>query len=186
MDISIIVFDEFTDIDVFLPWDLLNRVKSDDTWNVRLLGDQKEHRSKAGLVIPMHGPVESANAADVVLFSSGPATRRLCRDQDYLRRFSLNAERQLIASMCSGALILAGLGLLDGIDATTYPTAVAELESFGVRVVRRPFVQAGNIATAAGCLAALDLVGWVIETKLGPSARDRVLQSVSPVGCEPV
>ena len=167
MQISIIVFDDFTDLDVFLPWDLLNRVRQDKKWNVRLLGDKVEHRSKAGLVIPMHGAVEEANSSDVVIFGSGPATRQKCRDPEYLRSFRLNPEHQLIASMCSGALILAALGLLDNLEATTYPTSVTELQSFGVKVVYGPFVQVGNIATAAGCLAAIDLVGWIIEKKAG-------------------
>ncbi|MCX6127397.1 MAG: DJ-1/PfpI family protein [Proteobacteria bacterium] len=182
MQISIIVFDDFTDLDLFLPWDLLSRVKSEDKWEVRLLGDKEEHRSKAGLIVPMHGPVEEANSSDVVLFGSGPATRHKCRDPEYLRLFKLNHDHQLISSMCSGALMLAALGFLNGIEATTYPTAVSDLESFGVKVVQRPFVQVGNIATAAGCLAAVDLVSWIIERKIGPAARDEVLQSVSPVG----
>ncbi|MUH00689.1 hypothetical protein F7734_53825 [Scytonema sp. UIC 10036] len=54
MDISIVAFEKFTDIDVFLLWDLLKRVNSPD-WNVRILGEQTHHTSKSGLTIPMHG-----------------------------------------------------------------------------------------------------------------------------------
>lgn len=53
MDISIVAFEKFTDIDVFLLWDLLKRVNSPD-WNVRILGEQTHHTSKSGLTIPMH------------------------------------------------------------------------------------------------------------------------------------
>ena len=84
--------------------------------------------------------------------------------------------------MCSGALILAALGLLEGKSATTYPTAKGMLEGFGVEVVERPFVAEGNVATAAGCLAVQYLVGWVIERTVGPEARADVLRSVQPVG----
>jgi transcriptional regulator GlxA family with amidase domain len=181
MNISIVTFEGFTDLDVFLPWDLLNRVK-DRGWTVRLVGDAREHRSLAGLVIPMHGDAEEANVADVVLFASGPETRRKCADATYLSRFHLDPERQLIGSMCSGALILAGLGLLEGREATTYPTARLQLTHMGVQVVDRPFVRHGNIATAAGCLAAIDLSAWVITEKAGATACDEVLASVRPVG----
>ncbi len=181
MKISIVTFEGFTDLDVFLPWDLLNRVKAPN-WSVRILGDKSEHRSLAGLVIPVHGLAEEANSSDVVLFASGPETRRKCIDKEYLQIFQLDPERQLIGSMCSGALILAGLGLLNGREATTYPTAADLLRGFGVTVVARPFVKQGNVATAAGCLAAVDLSAWVIEEKAGLAQRKAVLGSVQPVG----
>ncbi len=117
-----------------------------------------------------------------MLFASGPATRALCKDAAFLASLRLDPRRQLIGSMCSGALILAAKGLLDGIPATTYPTARKDLEAFGVTVVERPFVREGNIATAAGCLAAQRLAGWVIETLVDARTRELVLRSVQPVG----
>jgi transcriptional regulator GlxA family with amidase domain len=84
--------------------------------------------------------------------------------------------------MCSGALILAALGLLNGITATTYPTAIEELRSYGVEVENKDLVVHGNIATAAGCLAAIDLVGFVIERLLGSEVKEEVIASVQPVG----
>jgi len=88
-----------------------------------------------------------------VLFASGSGTRNLIKAADYLKRFQLNPERQIICSMCSGALILASLGLLAGLTATTYPTVVETLHTMGIEVVFEPLVAHGNIATAA------DLVG---------------------------
>jgi hypothetical protein len=43
-------------------------------------------------------------------------------------------------------------------------------------------VREGNVATAAACLAGVDLVGWVIESLLGRAASDAVLSEVVPVG----
>ena len=51
-----------------------------------------------------------------------------------------------------------------------------------MEVVERPFVNQGNIATAAGCLAAQYLAGWVIEKFHGRDKRELVLRSISPVG----
>jgi hypothetical protein len=48
MKISIVIFDEFTDIDLFLMWDLLNRVRIPD-WEVRIVGDKSHHISTTGL-----------------------------------------------------------------------------------------------------------------------------------------
>lgn len=181
MDIAIVCFDDFTDIDVFLPWDLLNRVKHPG-WRVRLLGDATHHTSVAGLTIPMHGHVREAGDAAAVLFASGPGARTKLGDEAFLGALRLDPERQRIGSMCSGALLLARLGLLAGKRATTYPTQRDRLAAMGVDVVEEAFVREGNIATAAGCLAALDLAGWIIEELAGEEQRASVLRSVQPVG----
>lgn len=52
----------------------------------------------------------------------------------------------------------------------------------GVKVVEKPFVTHGKVATAAGCLAGQYLAGWVIESLLGTTARQQALLSVQPVG----
>ncbi len=181
MKIAIIAFDDFTDIDVFFMWDLLNRVKLSD-WQVKLLGDATHHTSVSGLTIPMHGHLEEANECDAVLFASGQGTRKKINDKAFLSAFKLNPDKQLIGSMCSGALLLAALGLLAGKRATTYPTAKKALEGFGVEVIEKSFVMEGNIATAAGCLAAQELAGWVIERLVNAEMRALVLQSIMPVG----
>jgi transcriptional regulator GlxA family with amidase domain len=184
MRVAQIVFDGFTDIDVFLAWDLLNRVRRPG-WEVRLLGSAPAHTSATGLTVPMHGRLEEARDADAVLFASGQTTRTLMHDQAWLARLALSEERQLIGSMCSGALLLAALGHLRGRRATTYPTAVDELRRMGVTVVDEPFVLEGRVATAAACLAGVDLAGWVIESLLGAEVRQRALEEVQPVGQRP-
>lgn len=181
MKTSIVAFDEFTDIDVFLMWDLLKRVKIPG-WDVLIIGEKSAHTSSTGLTIPTHGRLEEANTSDVVLFTSGPGTRKKYQDAEFLKSFHLNPKKQIIGSMCSGALILAALGLLKNKEATTYPTAKKLLESLEVIVVERPFVQNGNVATAAGCLAAQYLIGWVIEEKVNTAMRETVLKSIQPVG----
>ena len=181
MKIVIVAFEGFTDLDVHLPWDLLNRVKRSG-WSVRIVAASPVVRSQTGLSLHAHGGLEEVAGADAVLISSGPATRALCKDQGFLDALALDPERQLIGSMCSGALILAAKGLLAGGPATTYPTARRELEAFGVEVVERPFVRNGRVATAAGCLAAQYLAGWFIETLLDARTRELVLRSIQPVG----
>ena len=181
--VTIVAFDKFTDIDVFLPWDLFNRVKlRNKEWQVKIVGTQEQHTSVCGIRLDMHAQIEACNDADVVFFASGPGTRALIRDPEYLKRLKLDPERQIICSMCSGSLILAALGLLNGLTATTYPTAIEELKAYGVEVENKDLVVHGNIATAAGCLAAIDLVGFVIEKLLGTAIKDDVIASVMPVG----
>jgi transcriptional regulator GlxA family with amidase domain len=181
MKIAIVIFDKFTDIDLWLMWDLLNRVRVDD-WEVKILGKDKTHISVTGVPVQTQGRLKEAGDATAVLFVSGPGTREKMRDGKWLERFNLNPEKQFIGSICSGSLILAALGLLDGKTATTYPTSKSALESFGVEVIEKPFVAHGNVATAGGCLAQQYLIGWVIENLAGKDWRDLVLKSIQPVG----
>jgi hypothetical protein len=180
----IVAFDRFTDIDVFLAWDLLNRVKfRDSEFEIKIIGTERSHKSVCGLDLTTHGLIEESNDADLVFFGSGPGTRNVIKDEQYLKRFNLDPSRQVICSMCSGALIIAALGHLTGRSATTYPTAFEALKSYGVHVLEdKHLVTEGNIGTAAGCLAAVDLVGWAIEKLYDNKVREDVIASVLPIG----
>nr|AIA17158.1 Putative amidotransferase [uncultured bacterium] len=179
--IAIVIFDKFTDIDLFLMWDLLNRVRVEG-WEVKILGENDAHLSATNIEIKTHGRVEEANESDAVLFVSGQGTRDRIADEIWLAKFNLNAEKQFIGSICSGSLILARLGFLDGKTATTYPTSKNALENFGVEVIEKPFIAHGKVATAGGCLAQQYLIGWVIENLAGTDWKNLVLKSIQPVG----
>src|SRR5215207_1367608 len=160
MEIAIVTFDDFTDLDLFILWDLLNRVEVPG-WRVRFLGEAASHTSSTGVEVKMHGALEEANGSDAVLFCSGKGSRRKAHDAEFL-----------------GAL-----GLLKGRRATTYPSAELKslLEGMGAEVVWESFVREGNVATAAQCLAGQHLAGWVIETLAGAVQREKALKSVAPL-----
>ncbi|MEZ5645577.1 MAG: DJ-1/PfpI family protein [Burkholderiaceae bacterium] len=177
----IVVFDSFTDIDLFLMWDILGRNTQD--WQVRILGTKAEHVSAHGLSIKTHGPLSEANDADVVLFSSGKlGVKAALQDQAFVDAFSLNVDKQLIGSICGGAFILERLGLLQGGPATTHPDAMTELRGLGVDVRNQALVCKGAVATAGGCLTAVYLVGWVVETLFGRTKRQDALRELIPAG----
>ena len=98
-----------------------------------------------------------------MIVASGPGLRAKLEQPDFVASVELDPSRQLVGSMCSGALLLAAKGLLRGQRATTYPTQRARLASMGVEVVEEAFVRSGNVATAAGCLASLDLAWTYVE-----------------------
>ena len=185
MQISIVAFDRFTDIDVFMPWDLLCRAKSAGArdWDVRILGKTDHVTSVAGLKIPTHGRLAETKDSAAVIFASGVGVEDVLRDADFLAALHLDEERQLIGSMCAGAVILAEKGLLRGRRATTYPTYFAKLATYeGVEPVEEPFVPNGNVATAGGCLAAQTLCGWIMEKLAGAELAEAVMASILPVG----
>jgi putative intracellular protease/amidase len=77
----------------------------------------------------------------------------------------------VIAAVCTGAMILAGTGLLRGRRAITHHDAVDELAAAGADVVSGArFVDDGDIVTAAGVTSGIDLALWLVERELGPDA----------------
>ncbi|HDR4463843.1 TPA: DJ-1/PfpI family protein [Bacillus cereus] len=185
MKIAIVCFDKFTDIDVFLPWDLLNRVRlvgGISDWNVQLLGTEKTHISMSGLRIPMTGSISDTPYADAVIFASGKGVQDLYQNQEYLNSIHVDSQRQLIGSMCSGSLLLGAKKLLTGKKTTTYPSVVEQLKEFDVDVIEQSVVNEGNISTAAGCFAAQDLSAWIIRTLINEDMVETVLETVRPMG----
>jgi transcriptional regulator GlxA family with amidase domain len=182
MKVSIVTFDDFTDLDLFILWDLLNRV-DDSAWEVRLLGDQERHVSSTGIEVKMHGHLEESNSSDAVLFCSGKGTLKKFQDKSFLGAFSLDESRQLIGAIDSGALLIGALGFLRGKKATTYPLAEIKklLEGMGAEVVWESFVRDGNVATAAQCLSGQYLAGWVIENLAGMEQKEKALNSIAPL-----
>lgn len=182
MRIAIIIYDDFTDIDLFLSWDLLGRKEFD--WTVKILGSHSHHTSSNGLKIATHGHLEDAINFDVVIFCSGKGSRKVIEDDKLLSRIKVDPSKQLVCSICTGSLILATLGLLKGLDATTYITGQDLLHSMRVNVVNKPFVSTGNIATAGGCLSSIYLCAWIVKKLYNNNKCSEVLRKILPVGQE--
>jgi transcriptional regulator GlxA family with amidase domain len=183
MNIGIIVFDGFTDLDFYLPWDLLNRVRLlniRENWHVEILARSKFVKSAAGLELRATKDLGFANECDAVFFCSGYETRKLIQDKTFLETFRLEESRQIIAAIDSGALILGALGLLKGKRATTYPTAFEALEQY-CEVVKEPFVDCGRLATGARCLSGDKVALWIIEKLLHKEASAKVYEAVRPL-----
>jgi transcriptional regulator GlxA family with amidase domain len=155
---------------------------------VQILGKTDHVTSVAGLTIPTHAHIRETENSDIVVFASGIGVDDVLQDQEFLDDLHLDEERQLIGSMCGVAMILAAKGLLKGRRCTTYPTYFEKIKRFeGVSPVKESFVESGRIATAAGCMAAQLLCGWLIETAESRSLADAVIASVLPMseGCVP-
>ena len=183
MKIGIVIFENFTDLDFYLPWDLLNRVrllKLHPDWSVEILSDSPSVTSAAGLKLSSTQPLSFANQCDAVFFCSGYETRKLISDQNFLATFKLDETKQLIAAIDSGALILGALGHLKNRKATTYPTAFDLLATY-CEVSREPFVADQNIATGARCMSGDRIALWIIEKLIGKSIADQVYEAVRPL-----
>jgi transcriptional regulator GlxA family with amidase domain len=78
-----------------------------------------------------------------------------------------------IASVCTGAMLLATAGLLEGRPATTHHAALDDLEAAGANVLRDArVVDDGDIITSAGVTAGIDMALWLVEREKGPEAAE--------------
>lgn len=181
MNIAILTFEGFNEIDSFVSHHILNRIELDD-WNVAISCPSETVTSTNGVRVSAQQPLEFANAADAVLFGGSPRSRQIVEDQAIMSRLRLDPKRQLIGSQCAGAWFLAKLGLLAAQPVCTNLRSRPALEALGIRVLDRPFVATGNVASAGGCLAAPYLATWVISRLLGREAAETALSIVAPVG----
>ncbi len=173
--VGIVLFDDFTDVDFFLMYDLLGRTT--DSWEVKVLGTKPEHRSHLGMMVKTDGHLSEVAQQDVVLITSGyrgiPAA---LKEPEFMNSLQLDPSEQLIGSICAGSFVLHELGLLKGKRLTTNPHAKPTLEAMGGDVQDLPLVIEGNIATAGGCLSLVYLIGWMAE-RLFDSNKRRVIQN---------
>ncbi|RDI09919.1 DJ-1/PfpI family protein [Comamonas sp. AG1104] len=181
MHIAILTFEGFNELDSLISLGILNRIKRTG-WRVSIACPSARVKSMNGVVIEAQATLEDASAADAVIVGSGMQTREIARNADLISRLRLDPSRQLIAAQCSGTLVLAKLGLLDGVMACTDLTTRPWVEEAGIRVLDQPFFANGNVATAGGCLAAQYLAAWLIARVEGIEAARSALHYVAPVG----
>ncbi|CAH1525783.1 hypothetical protein THF5H11_10739 [Vibrio jasicida] len=128
--VGIVLFDDFTDVDFFLMYDLLGRTQ--DSWTVKVLGTKPEHVSHLSMTVKTDGHISEVATQDVVLIASGKKGIPVAlQDSEFMSAMKLNPDRQLIGSICAGSFILHELGLLDGKKLTTNPDAKAVLKGMG-------------------------------------------------------
>jgi transcriptional regulator GlxA family with amidase domain len=179
--IAIATFEGFNELDSLIAFGVLNRVKSPG-WRVSIASPTARVRSMNGLVIESMCTLEEASAADAVIVGSGMQTREVIADPSLMAQLRFDPTRQLLAGQCSGTLILAKLGLLDGVPACTDLTTKPWVVEAGVEVLNQPIFAKGNIATAGGCLASHYLAAWIIARLEGVDAAESALHYVAPVG----
>lgn len=181
MDIAILTFDRFNELDSFIASGILNRMKGAG-WNVQITSPSQTITSMIGVNIQSQQPLEFANHADVVLFGSGSSTRDIVQNDEILSRLKLSPQAQLIGGQCSGILLMSALGLLHEIPACTDSTTKPWVVESGITVLDQPFYSSGNIATAGGCLSSMYLAAWVISKLAGRTNAESAIHDVAPVG----
>ncbi|MFI1386032.1 GlxA family transcriptional regulator [Embleya sp. NPDC020886] len=151
-----------------------NTLGADPPYDIRLAGlGGRPLPCSGGFELTPHLPLEHVvGPVDTLLICGGQGHERAARDERFVghvRRAAGPARR--VASVCTGASVLAATGLLDGRRATTHWAYARQLAADrpAVTVDAAPlFIRDGRISTSAGVTAALDLTLSFVEEDHGP------------------
>lgn len=177
MQIAIMLYPGFTALDFIGPYESLHYLPDAD---VRFVWHEPGPvtADSGVLVVGATHSFDETPAPDLVLVPGGFSTLQHARDEkilDWVRR--VHQGTQWTTSVCSGSVILAAAGLLEGKRATSHWAALPVLRTFGVEPVGdERIVDAGErIVTAAGVSAGIDLGLW-LAGRIGGEAKAKAIQ----------
>lgn len=174
--VAIPLFDRFTALDAVGPYEVLQRIPSID---VVFVGHHRgEVRTENGMLgVACDATLDEIRAPDVVVVPGGIGTRRLIHD-DVIRGWlqSVHPNTTFTTSVCTGALLLAAAGLLDGLTATTHWRGADLLNELGARYVPTRVVEhlPQRLITAAGVSSGIDMALRLVELLVDREAAQAV------------
>lgn len=165
MQVAIALFPRNTALDAIGPYEVLQRVPSID---VVFVGQKRgEVRSDNGMLgLVCDATFAEVTEPDVLLFPGGVGTRTLIHDEGVLEWVrEVHGVTTLTTSVCTGSLVLAAAGLLDGLTGTTHWRARELFESLGATYVPERVVEhlPQRVITAAGVSSGIDMALRLVE-----------------------
>jgi transcriptional regulator GlxA family with amidase domain len=158
MQIAVPIFEGFTALDAIGPYDVLSRIPGAEV--VFCADEPGPKRTESAMVaVTADRALSELPAPDVVVVPGGYGNRRLLDPGSpyvsWLR--DVHDGTTWTTSVCTGALMLAAAGILDGVDATTHWAARDSLAELGANPVAERVVERGKVMTAAGVSAGIDM-----------------------------
>lgn len=177
MKAAFVIFNRMTALDFVGVYDPVTRLRSmglmpELSWDICAYTPQVT--DDRGLAFTP-GPVgEPLGKYDLLIVPGGLGTRALVDDAGFVGWLKTSAPCGLKASVCTGSLLLGAAGFLEGRRATTHPGALRELERYCRRVEGQRVVDEGEVVTAGGVTAAIDLGLHLVERLVGREGRERI------------
>ena len=169
--IAFVVYDGLTPLDLVGPLQVMSALERfAPEWRVSVVGSTLDAMSTdTPLRVAPSATFADVPSPAVVIVPGGeePTLRAMYDDeiQGYIKSAAETAD--VVASVCTGALILAAAGLLEGRKATTHWAYAGLLEKFGATYVRERWVDEGKVITAAGVSAGIDLAIHLVARLAG-------------------
>ena len=177
MNVAFVIFDQMTALDFVGFYDPLTRLKSMDflpdfRWQICSFCKDVADTQDLRFVPDQIG--EDLSKFDLLVVPGGYGSRCLQHNEDFIAWLQTAAPIPLKASVCSGSLLLGAAGFLAGKKATTHPKATSELQRYCASVSKQRIVDAGDIVTASGVSAAIDLGLYLVERIAGKGVREEI------------
>lgn len=184
MRIVFFLYDGFTVLDAVGPFETLSRLPGAE---VTFVAKQAGMVANDNQLIDIYAPlsIDEVDSADILVVPGGFADEAVRNDphqMDWIRKISQTT--QVNASICTGSLIFAAAGLLTDKKATTHWARYDVLESYGAIPVAERWVDHGDIITAAGVSAGIDM-GLHLSAKLAGEDYAKALQLAIEYAPEP-
>src|SRR3954462_6174562 len=157
VEIAIPIFDRFTALDAVGPYEVLSRLPDARVRFVAQEPGPKQTETRMRTLTAEASLADVPNP-DVLVVPGGFGTRPLMEDKsmlDWIR--SVHEGSQWTTSVCTGSLLLAAAGLLDGLEATTHWGSLDVLAQHGAKPTQKRVVEQGKIITAAGVSSGIDM-----------------------------
>jgi putative intracellular protease/amidase len=174
MQIAYLLYDRFTALDITGPHDVLNSVPGNEAVFVAEKAGPVRNESDT-LSLVADASLDEVTSPDIVVVPGGFGNRVLLEHEplhDWIR--TVHQGTEWTTSVCTGSLLLAAAGLLDGVPATTHWLARDLLAELGADVVPDRVVEHGKIVTAAGVSSGIDMALGLVQRING----DEVAQAV--------
>lgn len=182
INIGILIFPQVEELDFVGPYEVLsyiNKIRPGST-KVLLVAETPEPVAAFnGMRIIPDTTLAACPSLDVIVAPGGKGRLAAMKNPvvlEFLR--SRQAAAKYVASVCTGAFLLAEAGLLAGGKATTYHTAFAELAAYSVEVVQAKVVHAGGIVTAAGVSSGIELGFYLLRLLFGTELAQEVARRI--------
>lgn len=174
MQVALVLYDGFTALDIIGPYDVLNALPHSEPVFVAEQAGPVANESRS-LSLVADRSLAEVTSPDIVVVPGGLGTRALLEHEPLLSWLrEVHETTTWTTSVCTGSLLLAAAGLLDGVPATTHWLAREQLAALGAEVVPERVVEHGKIMTAAGVSAGIDMALGLIQRMYGDEAAEAV------------
>lgn len=179
LNIQIIIYDGFDELDAIAPFEVLQTAAAmgaEVTAELVTLNEVKEITAAHGLRVTPTAQLNFDEPPDILIIPGGGWSSRSDRGAwgearrgiipSAIARLSENST--IIASVCTGSMLVATANLLKERHATTHHSAIKDLQNKRAKIVNARVVDNGRIITAAGVTSGLELALWLLERFISP------------------
>jgi transcriptional regulator GlxA family with amidase domain len=188
--LGILIFDDAEELDFVGPWEVFTmanevavREKIEPPFDPLMIAQRSAPvRCRKGMIVTPHAATADCGKLDILLIPGGQGTRREVSNTVLLEWIAETAAGcQWVTSVCTGALLLAAAGPARGKRVTTHWGFVEQLRARGevAEVLERVrYVRDGNLVTAAGVSAGIDMALWLVGQIRDPDFARKVQRAM--------